>query len=309
MTAYQRIKDAISQALKQGKHNFIIYPFGQNGILTKYILNVCFGIEEEYLVDNKLAEYNPSIKKLEYFKGIDCDKKTVLFNVENPNLYEELCCELKQCFKGENIIDIFGGGNSKPSIDRKECNTRPAADTKCGKYSYGPLCSHWLVESVGAFCSFATGSAVTENHPVDLISTHPFLYADSRANNVFWYKYEDSKDARWYFDGINPRGTVGKLSKVKIGNDVWLGRNVIITNGANIGNGVIAAAGAVITKDVPDYAVVAGVPARIIRYRYTEEQINKLNQIAWWDWSDELIRERYEDFFKSIDEFIEKYQK
>lgn len=90
---------------------------------------------------------------------------------------------------------------------------------------------------------------------------------------------------------------------------MWLGRNVIITNGANIGNGVIAGAGAVITKDIPDYAVVVGVPARIIYYRYNETQIEALNRIKWWDWTDEEIRERFEDFYIHIDEFIKKYDK
>lgn len=70
----------------------------------------------------------------------------------------------------------------------------------------------------------------------------------------------------------------------RIGNDVWLGRNVIVTNYANIGNGVIAGAGTIITKDVPDYAFVVGAPARIIRYRYSPEEIAALNKIAWWDW-------------------------
>jgi len=82
---------------------------------------------------------------------------------------------------------------------------------------------------------------------------------------------------------------------------------VIVTNGSNIGNGVIAGAGAVITKDVPDYAVVAGVPARVIRYRYNPEQIKALNKIAWWDWSDDEIRERFDDFYLPIDDFIKKY--
>lgn len=88
---------------------------------------------------------------------------------------------------------------------------------------------------------------------------------------------------------------------------MWLGKNVIITNGANIGNGVIAGAGAVITKDIPDYAVVVGAPARIIRYRYTKEQIESLNRIQWWNWSDDKIRERYDDFYLSVDLFIDKY--
>lgn len=100
---------------------------------------------------------------------------------------------------------------------------------------------------------------------------------------------------------------VRNLKKCKIGNDVWLGKDVLITNGADIGNGVVAGAGAVITKDVPDYAVVAGVPARIIRYRYEEEEIEALNRIAWWNWPDEKIRENYEDFYLDIKEFIRKH--
>lgn len=83
---------------------------------------------------------------------------------------------------------------------------------------------------------------------------------------------------------------------------------MIITNGANIGNGVIAGANAVITKDVPDYAVV-GCPARIIRYRYEKHQIEALNRITWWDWRDDEIRDRYDDFFLPIEDFIEKYDK
>lgn len=88
---------------------------------------------------------------------------------------------------------------------------------------------------------------------------------------------------------------------------MWLGRNVLITNSANIGNGVIGAGGAVITKDVPEYAVVAGVPSKIIRFRYTTEEIASLNKIAWWDWTDEEIRSRYDDFYLPIGEFIDKY--
>lgn len=84
---------------------------------------------------------------------------------------------------------------------------------------------------------------------------------------------------------------------------------MIITNGSNIGNGVIAGAGAIITKDIPDYAIVAGNPARILRLRYSPEQISALNSIKWWDWSDEMIEERYDGFYSSVDEYIEKYYK
>ena len=82
---------------------------------------------------------------------------------------------------------------------------------------------------------------------------------------------------------------------------------MLITNYSNIGDGVICGAGAVITSDVPDYAIVAGVPARIIRYRYSEDQIKALKQIRWWDWPVKKIVENYNDFYLSINTFIEKH--
>ena len=63
-----------------------------------------------------------------------------------------------------------------------------------------------------------------------------------------------------------------------------------------------------ISKDIPDYAVVVGVPARIIRYRYTKEQIETLNKIAWWNWTDEKIRECFDDFYLEIEKFIKKHK-
>jgi len=296
MTKYQRIREKIEKAIVAGKKNFIIYPFGENGILTKQILNWNFCIEEKYIIDNKLAVYNQKIKNIEYFEMVDCSELTVLLTIENSDVIGQINKNIRQYFSDDNIINIFDEGGEG---DIKF--------TECGKYSYGPLCDHWLVKSVGAFCSFAIGSDVVENHPVDYLSTHPFIYADSNINSVLLGKYEEMKRARWYVPGIKPKGIVKTLKRIEIGNDVWLGRNVIITNGANIGNGVIAGAGAVITKDVPDYAVVGGVPAQIIRYRYSEDQIEKLNKIAWWNWSDNQLKERYSDFFIGAEDFIDKY--
>lgn len=138
------------------------------------------------------------------------------------------------------------------------------------------------------------------------LTTHPMLYAGKNSTEQN-QEYCEFRDRPYYFEGVEPRDVVSKNKRSIIGHDVWLGRNVIITNGARIGNGVVAGAGAVITKDVPDYAVVAGVPARIIRYRYTPEQIDALNKIQWWNWTDDEIRDRYDDFYLPIEDFTKKY--
>ena len=181
--------------------------------------------------------------------------------------------------------------------------------TKCGKYSYGPLTSHVLVEQCGAFCSFAAGTTVVENHTRDCITTHPITYAGNGSRRFYFppVTYDMLRNEKWFFPGILPKGRPHKLNRIIIGNDVWMGYNVIVTNGSNIGDGVIAGAGAVITRDVPDYAIVAGVPARIMGYRFTLSQIKALKKIAWWDWSDDKIRANYDDFFLTADAFIKKH--
>jgi acetyltransferase-like isoleucine patch superfamily enzyme len=93
---------------------------------------------------------------------------------------------------------------------------------------------------------------------------------------------------------------------INIGNDVWICDNALIMDGITIGDGAIVGARAVVTHDIPPYAMVVGIPARIKKYRFTPEQIKALQKIKWWDWDYLIIRERIEDF-KDIDVFIEKY--
>ncbi len=275
-------------------------------MLTKHILNDSFGIEESYIIDNRLSEFNSSIKNLAFCKKIDRTKYTVLFTCSNPDVYEIVWNDIMKFFSNDCVIRIF-----EIQLTEKMQHTRGGYKTQhgtnCGKYSYGPLCDHWLVDSVGAFCSFASGSDVVENHPIHYISTHLFMYYGGNSDTIHGAIWDDLRGEQGHFDGITPKGDNYRLSKIRIGNDVWLGRNVTITNSANIGNGVIAGAGAVITKDVPDYAVVVGVPARIIRFRYTMEEIEALNSIAWWDWPDYKIKENYDDFYLNIKDFIRKY--
>jgi acetyltransferase-like isoleucine patch superfamily enzyme len=96
-------------------------------------------------------------------------------------------------------------------------------------------------------------------------------------------------------------------NNIRVGNEVWIGARAIILPGVDIGDGAIIGAGAVVTKNVPHYAVVGGVPARIIRYRYTKPQIDSLLKISWWNWSDEKIRQNIDDFYVHVESFIQKH--
>ena len=286
----QEIKLCIEKQLELNNREFILFPYGEIGMQVEEVLYKVYDIRPLCILENKLSKYNKKIKPL-----------SELEKYKNQNVYLILCTanwHLNRVLKS-SVLEYIPEKN----IYEFEIAKRK---TKQGKYSYGSLCNHWLVESVGSFCSFAGGVDVVENHAVSYISTHPFIYYD-KPNNELHGNYEGFQSFPWYFSGIKPKGKVQKLKRIRIGNDVWIGANAIITNGSNIGNGAIIAAGSVVTKDVPDYAIVGGVPAKIIRYRYTTEEIAALNRISWWDWSDEKIRNNYDDFFLPIELFIKKH--
>lgn len=93
---------------------------------------------------------------------------------------------------------------------------------------------------------------------------------------------------------------------VEVGSDVWIGRNVKILSGVRIGNGAIVGAHSVVTKDVPSYSVVAGNPAEVKKMRFSENVITALLQMEWWNWDDQLIKERLPDMLDA-EAFIKKY--
>lgn len=227
-----------------------------------------YGIYADYIIDNHLCKYNPRIKPLSFLEEIDCSKYTIFLAATNDKIYTQLYTSLKKYVSCDNIAEL-------------DFMRKIRGHTTCvGRYSYGPICrNHELIEHIGNFCSFAYGVEVVGNHEMNFLTTHPLLSAGKDGPEGCEHEYSEFKDRPYYFEGVEPQDVVVKNKRSIIGHDVWLGRNVIITNGAKIGNGVVAGAGAVITKDVPDYAVVAGVPARIIRYRYTPEQIDALNKI------------------------------
>ena len=286
---------------------------------VKRVLNEAYGIQEAYILDNRLCKYNSQIKGLSVLDSIDCHNYCLILASTDPRIYDELKDSVRKYFRDEDIgeLSFIEDWKSKEKERQESWRKQESWDrklqagqiTKIGKYSYGSLCmNHQNIESIGAFCSIASGCEVAGNHEMRYITTHPMIGGCNR----WGIHYEDWVDCGgnldWYFEGVIPKVDLPEEARrIKIGNEVWLGRNVIITNYSNIGNGVIAGAGSIITKDVPDYAIVYGVPAKIARYRYKPEEIKALNKIAWLDWEDEDIRERYEDFYLPVEKFIEKY--
>lgn len=98
-----------------------------------------------------------------------------------------------------------------------------------------------------------------------------------------------------------------KHNYVIVGNDVWVGANTVILPGVKIGDGAIVGAGSIVTHDIPPYAVAAGAPAKVIRYRYSKDQRAKLLEIAWWNWPDKVVAANQDYFYKDIDIFIDKF--
>ena len=135
---------------------------------------------------------------------------------------------------------------------------------------------------VGRYCSIAP-QIIRGHHPIDQVSTHPCFYSLARQAG-FTYANEQSYEE---FSYAEP----GEQIAVNIGNDVWLTTGVKILEGVTIGDGAVVLNNAVVNKDVPPYAIVGGVPAKLIRYRFDSETIDWLLNLKWWDKSEEWIKD------------------
>lgn len=127
---------------------------------------------------------------------------------------------------------------------------------------------------IGRYCSIAPGSKLMGNeHPLDRVSTHPFTCRD--------YYNKWAKDKFELELGAVPFKET-RRGPLVVGHDVWIGGQVLIRPGVTIGTGAVVAAGSVVVKDVPPYAIVGGNPAKVIRYRFDEETIERLLRLEWW---------------------------
>lgn len=154
-----------------------------------------------------------------------------------------------------------------------------------GAYSYGELFQPGVFPpgvTVGRYVSIAPGARVyPQNHPIDRLSMHPFFY--------------DARLGLLERDALEP-------GRLWIGHDAWIGRNAIVTAGCRrIGIGAVIGAGAVVTRDVPDYAVVGGSPARVLRMRFSEPVIDRLLTSRWWERSVEECRSCLPDMLRPLD--------
>ncbi len=163
-----------------------------------------------------------------------------------------------------------------------------------GDYTYGkPRVVSWGEGTslrIGKYCSISTHVIIFlgSEHRTDWVSTYPFPYLWKEASST--------------------KGHPFSKGDVIIGNDVYIGYNVTILSGVAIGDGAAVGACSVVTKDVPPYAVVAGNPVRVLRYRFDEEAIENLLKIKWWDWPDEKVKENIHLICSnSIDAFIKKF--
>lgn len=166
--------------------------------------------------------------------------------------------------------------------------TEIGLDVRIGDFSYisGPV-NYIEAAHIGRFCSIARQCVIgVGNHNYNWITTHPFLVNQE-------------------YDFIKENITEPQKPAPIIGNDVWIGINSIIQRGVKIGDGAVIASGSVVTKDVAPFSIVGGVPAKHLKFRFSEEQIQQLMKISWWDWDIKKIKAE-SHYMYNIDEFIKR---
>ncbi len=145
-----------------------------------------------------------------------------------------------------------------------------------GSYTYVSVSTRISCADVGKFCSIGSNVIFGDGiHPTNFASTSPVFYSAAKQCGT----------------SFAARTLIEERQAIHVGHDVWIGAQVYIKDGVSIGNGAVVAAGAVVTKEVPAYAIVAGVPARVMRFRFSPAIVADLQRMQWWEWSETQLRE------------------
>ena len=168
-------------------------------------------------------------------------------------------------------------------------------ETVMDDYSYVGNDDEIIYSTIGKFCSIAAHVRINPgNHPMDRASQSHFTYRASRY-------FPGEADEADFFDWR-------RAHAVTIGHDVWIGHGAVVLPGRKVGTGAVVAAGAIVTRDVGSYEIVGGNPARLIRRRFSEAVAERLERLAWWDWSHERLREALPVFRGSAEAFLERHE-